>query len=188
MMEENSKKVYIVVSEGRTLVSSFIRFAIKNRYTHASISLYDDLHAMYSFARKYTFFPFWSGLISESPQHGILKKFPDTNCIILEATASAEDFDAMVKRLEYMLENRKKYSYNYIGAVLSKFNLSKKYRNKYYCSEFVKELLEIGKVNGVKKLAAAAKPESFLEVSEFKCIYRGNLTDYINKKRLLVNT
>ncbi len=186
-MEENSKKVYIIVSEGKTFVSRFIRFAIHTEYTHASISLYKDLRAMYSFARKHTFFPFWSGLVSESPQYGILKKFPDTNCVILEANTSEENFDAMMNHLEYMLQNKKKYSYNYIGAILSKFNLSKRYKNKYYCSEFVKELLEIGKVDGIKKLAEAAKPESFLAVEEFRCIYKGNLTDYINKKAALAN-
>ncbi len=181
-MNAKNEKIYVVVTNSGTIMSKFINLATRAEYTHVSVSLHKDLAQMYSFGRRFAFFPFWSGLVCETLNSGIYKRFPETKCVVLSVKVSEGDYENAKKHIAEMIAIQKKYRYNYMGVVLSMFKVYKKFGKRYYCSEFVREILDLCNANGVNKLSKTAHPQNFLQVSEFECVYKGKLCDYTYKK------
>ncbi len=77
-----------------------------------------------------------------------------------------------------MYNKRFQYCYNYIGLALAAFNIYHKFNKRYYCSEFVKELLAECEVISPDRFGNVVKPMEFLELDDFRIIYNGRLQDY----------
>ena len=81
-----------------------------------------------------------------------------------------------------MVLQQKNYRYNYIGLFLAGLKICYKSPNKYYCSEFVRDVLIIHNVCGVDKLKGVVKPMDFLNLPTINHIYSGKLKNYCFKK------
>ena len=57
-MQMEDRKIYIVLSQSGSMVSFILKLITKTPYNHVSISIEDDCKPMYSFGRKYAYFPF----------------------------------------------------------------------------------------------------------------------------------
>lgn len=162
-----------------------LKFFTKKEFNHVSISPFSDLHEMYSFGRRFAYYPFWSGLVTESLQKGSFKRFSDAEIIVLIADAPKEEYAESLEYLNNMLAKKRRYRYNYIGVCLSYFNIYRKSKKRYYCSEFVREILQKANAIGVDKLSVITYPNNFLEVDEFKFLYKGKLRDYKEKEKIV---
>ena len=150
--EKYNKYVYIVISQTGTILSRILKAFTHREYNHASISLKDDLSVMYSFGRKYPYNPFLGRFVIESPNFGTFKRFADTKILLLKVYMGDEEYQCLSSLLGSMLENPRDYKYNYLGLYCAAVNICHKSPNRYYCSEFVKELLVRSNVNGAKEL------------------------------------
>lgn len=175
---EGEKKLYIVVSQTGSIVSKILKLLTGARYNHVSVALDETLTPMYSFARKYTYNPFWGAFVREYPGRGALGRFKNTEVVVLELNCSSEQYDAVAARLEKMYREREKYRYNYRGLFSAYF--SKKYHKKhhYYCSEFVRDLLERSGIIPENSFGDIAKPIDFLRLPQAACVYCGRLRKY----------
>ncbi len=172
------KSVYVVISQTGTFLSRLLKIITHKEYNHASISLYDDLYIMYSFGRKHPYNPFYGGFVTESSSFGTFKRFSNTKVIVLKISLSEADFIKMRNRINYMSDHSQKYGYNYIGLCLAAFNIRFKPEKRYYCSEFVKEMLVNFNANGAAQLGPIPHPMDFLKLPECETVYMGKLTDY----------
>lgn len=68
------KHIYVVISQTASIVSRLIRWSTGDPYTHASISLDQNLDEMYSFGRIFPNNPLIGGFVKESPRYGTMKK------------------------------------------------------------------------------------------------------------------
>lgn len=175
---KGDKKLYIVVSQTGSIVSKILKLLTGARYNHVSVALDETLTPMYSFARKYTYNPFWGAFVREYPGRGALGRFKNTEVVVLELNCSSEQYDAVAARLEKMYREREKYRYNYRGLFSAYF--SKKYHKKhhYYCSEFVRDLLERSGIISENSFGDIAKPIDFLRLPQAACVYCGRLRKY----------
>lgn len=175
---KGDKKLYIVVSQTGSIVSKILKLLTGARYNHVSVALDETLTPMYSFARKYTYNPFWGAFVREYPGRGTLGRFKNTEVVVLELNCSSEQYDAVAARLEKMYREREKYRYNYRGLFSAYF--SKKYHKKhhYYCSEFVRDLLERSGIISENSFGDIAKPIDFLRLPQAACVYCGRLRKY----------
>lgn len=175
---EAEKKLYVVVSQTGSIVSKILKLLTGARYNHVSVALDETLTPMYSFARKYTYNPFWGAFVREYPGRGTLGRFKNTEVVVLELNCSSEQYDAVAARLEKMYREREKYRYNYRGLFSAYF--SKKYHKKhhYYCSEFVRDLLERSGIIPENSFGDIAKPIDFLRLPQAACVYCGSLRKY----------
>lgn len=175
---EAEKKLYVVVSQTGSIVSKILKLLTGARYNHVSVALDATLTPMYSFARKYTYNPFWGAFVKEYPGRGALGRFKNTEVVVLELNCSSEQYDAVAARLEKMYREREKYRYNYRGLFSAYF--SKKYHKKhhYYCSEFVRDLLERSGIIPENSFGDIAKPIDFLRLPQAACVYCGRLRKY----------
>ena len=179
------KKIYVILSHTGTILSKIIRINTGAEYTHASIALDENLKKMYSFGRLNPYIAFIGGFVRESKNFGTFKRFKNTEVSILEMEVTDEQYDEINHNIAYMKKNKRKYSFNYLGLVLAGINKKNTNSYRFYCSEFVKYLLEKANVD-LDNLPDVTKPEDFKKLKNTKIIYKGYLRDYdIEKKDLL---
>lgn len=171
------KHIYVVVSQTGSIVSRIIRRVTGDQYTHASIALDENLDAMYSFGRVYPSNPIIGGFVKESPKYGTMKKFRTADIVVIQLQVTDEQFIEIKNYIHSMYVRRKKYHYNYIGLFLAKFGLIFRRDNYFYCSEFVKEILERFHLVEKNTFPDAVRPVELLEVKG-EIVYQGRLCEY----------
>ena len=172
------KEIYVVISQTGTVLSRILKIITRDEYNHASISPYGDLDRMYSFGRKHPYNPFWGGFVVESRDFGTFKRFHKTEAQILALQVSEEQYENLCRKLEIMVADRKKYRYNYLGLSLAAFRIHRKWKNHFYCSEFVKEMLLQQQVEGADALPSIVKPMDFCALPHARTVYCGILKEY----------
>ena len=173
-----TKKIYIVITQTGTLLSRVLKLISGAEYNHASISLAADLRTMYSFGRLNPYNPFWGGFVEESPQTGTFLRFSETRAMVLSVSVSPEQYDAIRDQLIRMMHQRRLYRYNYIALGMAALGICYTKEDCFYCSEFVREMLEEGRVSGCEQLDSIVHPMHFLELPDAHLIYRGRLREY----------
>lgn len=68
--------------------------------------------------------------------------------------------------------------YNHASISLAAFGICYSKADCFYCSEFVREMLEEGRVSGCEQLDSIVHPIHFLELPDAHLIYRGRLREY----------
>ncbi len=175
------KNIYILLSRPKTFVSRLIAFFTHAEYSHVSVSYDSELGSLYSFARKYPFFPLPGGIVDEN-ENGILRKpIRNARCILLSASVSEDAFEAFRSRIDNMFLNRNKYHYSIRGLLLCRLGIESSYENHYFCSQFAAEMLSCAEVCGIPKPPSLMKPPDFLEISDLECVYSGVLCEYISQ-------
>ncbi|MDE6727492.1 MAG: hypothetical protein K2J80_06080 [Oscillospiraceae bacterium] len=173
-----SKKMYIIITHTPSVVSKIIRKFTHTPYNHVSVSLDAELDHMFSFGRRYRYFPWIGGFVQESPNFGTLERFPETEAIVLMLDVDETAYDDISERLEDMLAHKYSYCYDVLGLLLAIFGKTYKRDKRYYCSAFVRELLvEFGIENG-SSFEKIVTPMDFLNLPNTREIYRGKLREF----------
>lgn len=175
---KNSEQVYIVVSQTGTILSRILKFITHAEYNHVSIALKPDLQLMYSFGRLNPYFPFWGGFVVESPNFGTFKRFFNTKVVVLALDIDDDRYGRIKSHIDKMLISPKSYKYNYLGLCLAAFKIAHRGHNAFYCSEFVRDVLQKVDVEGIDSFEDIIKPVDFLSLPGTDCIYQGKLADY----------
>ncbi len=168
------EKVYIVLTRTNTVISRLIHTIKNDNYTHAAISLDENLEQMYSFGRKFTFNPFIGVFRKEEIDKGAYRVSPTVPSVIIEIQVSKEQYEKVKEILECFIANSSHYKYNYIGLLHNLLQKSVCYENKFLCSEFVYYILNESGIVDFNKSRNLVRPENFLNV-EGKIIFEGDL-------------
>lgn len=175
------KEIYIVITQTGSIVSRILKKITGAEYNHVSVSLSSDLRCMYSFGRRYTYFPWLGGFVKESTEFGSMKRFAGARAIVLAIPVSANTYDKVEDELNVMLENKNEYYYDSIGLLLAGLKINYKRERHYYCSEFVRELLVRFGIEEPEQFEPIVQPMHFLDIPDGNIIYRGRLCDYSKK-------
>ena len=170
-------KIYIVLTYTGTILSRTVRIFTRNTYTHASIALDKDLEKMYSFGRLNPYNPFWGGFVKEGINIGTFKRFKKTKAEIYSFEVTKEEYKKLEDIILVFSNNRKKYKFNIIGLIYARFNKQCKRKNKFYCSQFVREVIEQSKIE-ILDMSKVIKPEDFKRLEPLKLEYKGLLRMY----------
>ncbi|GBU11293.1 hypothetical protein AwErysi_09090 [Erysipelotrichaceae bacterium] len=174
-------KIYIVVSQTRTLVGSVIRWYTKNEYNHVSIGLDETLEQCFSFARKNRWNPFFGGLVKEEFYDN--PHYKKGKIIVFTCDVSAEDYNAIKNRVHRMHADAHFYKYSYaaITGILLKRPLSRE--NKYTCAQFVAELLESIDLEVSSKDLELTIPQDFMDYDKLQLVYTGPVHRYLVEQK-----
>lgn len=173
MQEIKNKSVYVLLMRSKTAFSRFVHTFTRAQYTHASIGLTEDCTELYSFARKYTRLPLPAGFVKESVKEGVMKISPSAPCIVYEIRVTDEVYSKIQSEIELMKERNCPYSLS--GPFLCWLNIEVNHPNKYFCSQFVADILYKTEAIKLKKPAALYKPLDFTEHDELHIKYIGTL-------------
>ena len=170
------KNIYLVLSQTGTILSKTIKVITNKEYNHISLSLDGSLDKMYSFGRKSPNNPFIGVFVVEGINKGTFLKFQDTKCKVIEISVSDKQYEELCSNIYYMLVNREKYKYNLLGLCLAAFHICLKFDNKFYCSEFVRYIMNLSDID-VSMIPEIAHPTDFVNM-ENNVVYEGLLRDY----------
>lgn len=174
----NDKQLYIILSQTGTILSRILRILTGAKYNHASVSLDPTLEVMYSFGRLNPYNPFLGGFVKESKKFGTFKRFTGTRVLVLAIPISADKFDLISEYLSSMYNNRNAYGYNYWGLYLAALRVHHRAKNRYYCSEFVKDILLRFDVTDEKLFTAITQPAHFMQIPDANKVYEGELKKF----------
>lgn len=171
------EKIYIVLTHTGTMLSRTIKIFTNNSYTHASISLDKNMEEMYSFGRLNPYNPFIGGFVKEGIHIGTFKRFKNTKTSIYSLEITEKQYEKLKEIISEFLKNKKIYKFNFLGLVLAGINKRYRRKNKFYCSEFVKEVLERSEIE-INNISKVVKPEDFKRLNSLKLEYTGLLRMY----------
>lgn len=172
----NEKKIYIVLTQTYTTIARIIKSITKDKYSHASISLDIKCNNMYSFGRKYIYFPFYGIFLKEDLRKGLFIRNKNALVAIYEIKVTKKQYNKIKDKIKEIELNNK--GYNIIGLLLAHFRV-KLHRRKYYCSEFVYEVLSNKEIEIYNKENTLFKPEELITNNRFVKIFEGKIRDYI---------
>ena len=175
MKKNNHKKIYIVFSHTNTVLSKIIKYITQNEYSHVSISFDKNCKTMYSFGRKYDKNPFYGIFKIENISKGLFKK-TNAKIAIYEIDVSEKIYKNIKRNIKRIEKDNK--GYNIIGLILAIFDFRIE-RKKYYCSEFVYNVLSEDNVNLIKKTDKSIRPQYIKDnIENLNLIYIGTANNY----------
>lgn len=175
---QSDTAIYLVLSQSGSWLSKLLKYVTKANYNHISISLDKNMQHMYSFSRRNAYNPVWGGFMMESPFFGAMRRFRNTTGIIMRMPVSKMQYQELKNFLIQMYAEKEKYHYNISGLLLASLGIVHHAKNKYYCSEFVRDTLEKFKIVDTNYFNPITIPEDFLQLDKIEIIYIGNLREY----------
>lgn len=170
------KKIYFVLTYTGTILSKIVHVYTGQEFCHSSLSLDEGLTEMYSFGRYWAYNPFIGGLIKEEVDSGTFKRFHNTKAAIYSLEVTDWQYKKIKKEIKRMLNSKEKYTFNTLGLAAIVFDKKLKRKNKYYCSEFVKHLVDTGNIDN--NLPDMVRPQDFENIDNVELIYKGKLKDF----------
>lgn len=171
-----NKKIYVVLTQTYSNIARTIKFFTKDTYSHASIAFDKNCNEMYSFGRKYKYFPFYGIFKEENLNKGLFTN-KKSLIAIYEINVTPYQYKKIKQKVKEISKNNK--GYNIVGLILAKFKI-KLHRNKYYCSEFVYEVLSSDKINIYDKNKTLFRPEELIINDSFIKIFEGKIRDFVS--------
>lgn len=178
-----NREIYIVITRTGTLLSKIIGRVTNKTYNHASVSLDTELRTMYSFGRVHAYNPIVGGFVMEGPDFGTFKRFHEADALVLRVPVTEEQYQGLSACLKSMYAEKWRYHYNVPGLFLAGAGIVWRRRNWYYCSEFVRDILDRFSILDAREYDGIVKPEDFL--TEYEVIYAGKLREYALHKPVL---
>ena len=172
--KQGKEPIYILLTKTDSIASKVISNTLGDFYTHASISFDLNMDKIYSFDKN--------GFVIEELQKGYKEKFGNIPIAIYSILIEKTNSEMIKNKIENMLKEKKKYYYNYLGALGLAFEKPVQINNAMFCSEFVDQLLKLSGNDITGKNSSLVTPQDFKRSKFVYKIYEGKLNNYsINK-------
>lgn len=167
--------LYVLFSRSDTWFSELIYRFSPGEFTHAALALDEDLRYLYSFGRYSPHMPLPAGFVTENVHTGVYGRCGGSTCRVYRVEVSEEGYRRTVKILNYMQQNAEFYHYNLFGVALCAMRISYKRKARFFCSEFVAEMLRRADAVELPKPAHMMRPADLMELPQLQLIYEGPL-------------
>lgn len=178
------KSIFILLTKSDTYISKLIKLTTEDTYTHASISFDESLQPLYSFSRKYVNLPLPAGLRTEPLTKGFFQKYDYIPCALYELKVSDETYIAARREVEQMMKEAPTYRFNVIGLVSCRLGIPFHRERRYFCSEFVSEVLTRSQALPLPKDTSLMRPNDYTKIPALSCRFEGRLNTLLQRKRL----
>lgn len=168
---------YIFLVRTDSLFSRLIAAVTNTKYTHSAIGFSRQCDCLYSFSRLQASTPIPAGFVKESINSGLLSLSPNAPCAVYRVNVTEYVYRDVIRELHQMYLNKSRYTYNYLGPICCFFKLPVKLKNKYFCSQFVAELLARHRVVRLSKPASLYHPRDLAALPELELVYEGKLSE-----------
>lgn len=145
-------------------------------YTHATIGLEEDLNSFYSFMKK--------GYIEEKITRYLKPNREPFPCALYEIPVSRKTYRRVKKLLNAYTARKKFLRYTHISLVCCFLGIPWKIRNRYFCSQFVAEVLQRSNAVCLPKNSALCLPKDFHDLKESRVVFSGNIQTMVDHYHL----
>lgn len=167
------KKIYILMTQYPGLDAKILRWYSRFPYTHTSIGFEEDMDTFYTFVSK--------GFFVESITRYEKPDRPSFPCALYEVKVSEKVYNKLKNEVMSYKENKGNFKYSTLGLILCFIKIPYKRKNKYFCSQFVAEVLHKCEAIKLKKKSTLYFPKDFIKHKELKLIFKGNHLGFVEK-------
>ena len=169
------KKIYVLLTKTGTVPSKIIGKLSRARFSHASLSIDNEFTDMFSFGRKgMKVFP--GGFAKENLRTRVLKKYENCPCEVISMEVTDENYEKIKNKALYFSYNKDLFGYSYIGIFACWCRIKLKFKNRYFCSQCVSEILKAGNVQ-LPYDPLLMRPMDFMKIKDIKKEYLGTIKD-----------
>lgn len=170
-----SQYLYLLLTRSNTVVSRAIHHLTSDEFTHISISLDDQLETMYSFCRRYPYFPLPAGLASETISQGFYALHHTIPCQLYRLPVSDQDYMRVQLILDTLMQKQALFKYDILGTILCRLDIGHQRHNHRYCSWFIAELLGQLGILHFNKHYSLIRPIDFTAFPELELLFTGTV-------------
>ena len=149
--EKGEKYIFILLTKHSDWVSLLVYFLAGRGYTHTSIALGEDPASYYSFNFR--------GFAEESLEKH-RRKGARFRCY--RVAVSEEAYEKIQNRLGFFRQHRKRFEYSRLGLLCCVMGFPLQRKQKYFCSQFVAELLEGSQALVLPRTSTLFQPNHFV--------------------------
>ena len=169
------KKIYVLLTKTGTVPSKIIGKLSRARFSHASLSIDNEFTDMFSFGKKgMKVFP--GGFAKENLRTRVLKKYENCPCEVISMEVTDENYEKIKNKACYFSDNKDLFGYSYIGIFACWCRIKLKFKNRYFCSQCVSEILKAGNVQ-LPYDPLLMRPMDFMKIKDIKKEYLGTIKD-----------
>ncbi len=176
------KSLYIFLTRTESVVSKIVHFFTHDAYTHSAIAFDEQLIEIYSSARKDGIKMFPAGPCRESLKRGFYTRVGKTPCAVYELVVSDEVYDRAKAEVDWFMEHEDKFKFSALGIIACKFGIAWQRKNKYFCSQFVAEILRKSGAAELPKIDCLMRPSDYMTLPSVVKIFEGDIGQ-VNKKQ-----
>ena len=154
-MKQKNRSIYILLTRFPDHGSKVISLLTRCFYTHASIGLEEDLNTFYSFVTK--------GFLVEKITKYIRPDREPYPCQLYEMKVSEKTYNAE------------------LGVAFGLLHIPFVRKYRYFCSQFVAEILEKANAVHLPKLSALCFPRDLAKLPGKVLVFQGNLQTFLNR-------
>lgn len=177
-MQKQDKYIYIIISSTKTLLGKMIQTCLGVEYNHCSIALDNSLKTFYSFGRKDFRNALRGGFVIEGKEKEFFKCHSDSYIVVMKIPVSIEQFTQINSEITRFSSKECRYKYSILGLIYCFFGIPKKRKQKYFCSQFVAEIIQQSGMTLLNKPPALIKPHDFLGIKNGHLVYKGAIGNY----------
>ena len=162
------RHIYVLLMRMPDTVSKALSLWMRFHYTHVSIGLDEDLEHFYSFG--------YSGFRIES-----IERFNNSDkgpfpCALYQIPVSEQTYDRVKQQLMSFVDRKENFKFHLFGVALALFRIRHKFEGRYFCSQFVSEVLHECEVMPQHKHSSLFMPRDFSKQKELRLVFQGMLT------------
>ncbi len=180
-----SKSIYVVISSTCTNFGKTIRAIGKVRYNHASVSLDEQMHEIYSFGRQKHSALLTGKLVKENISRFTLDKVSHVDVTVFKIDVTEEQYKDITEFIRDVYSDRE-YLYNLFSVLTYPLTKGLSVYKAFTCIEFIMYLLTRLDMEFDKPLYEY-KPDDLLTMLEDNIYYQGNLVEYVVEKKAMTN-
>jgi len=166
--EQNKRYIYILLLCYPDKFSKIFCAISRCEYNHASIGLGDSDGTFYSYVTK--------GFRKETPIKYPTFKNQEVPCKLYKIEVPDETYDATKIALDNHIKQAHNFKYNFCGLMLCLLRIVFPIKNRYFCSQFVCEILEKIKAVPLTKHSSLYLPDDFTKMQGLDLCFSGFLS------------
>ena len=158
--EKNMKRITILLTSYGDTFGKFICHVSKPPYSHASLSIDENEDIFYSFNYK--------GFVIEKPKkYRPKKRLPENVCIRMQVPENI--YRLIEAEIDRFTAHKGQLMYARLGVLLCLLHIPHQFKNRYFCSQFVAEILERTGAITLQKKGSLYLPGQLLD--GFDCLF-----------------
>lgn len=171
--DNKTETIYLLLSRFFNRGAKIIEMMTGCYYSHTSIGLSEDMNKFYTFVVK--------GFMVEDLNRYANKTDFEMPCQLYELKVTPEEYDRVKRILRFYVKNKSKMAYTQLGVAMALLRIPFRQKHKYFCSEFVAEVLKRGKIMKNKRPASICMSKHIIRNTKVKRIYEGNVRDLVKR-------
>ena len=169
------KDLYIFLSRTGSFASRVVSSFTKTTYTHASLAFDEDMQQLYSSARKKGCQMFPAGPTRESLYKGLFGRNSKIPCAVYRLPVADEVYSAARKKIDFFMEHIDDYKFSAWGIIACWLGIKWERKNKYFCSQFVAEILTKSGAVELDKPCCLVHPRDYQVLPNAELIFEGTI-------------